>query len=367
MNTTIIKLSAVFILLTSLVSCSEDDDNDIQVTEGLSVFENIENNPDATLLYQTVAQVTGLETFGASLTTPIPLGGRRTNILFEGPVTGQISGNLSGTDFATMLPNGNVSINVYGVIETNDGAKIAVRYRGETVPDSQAISNLTETGTLTTNNPNYTYLNDMFIVGVGISDNTTNTLTISLYGFESDPFNGEDPYTEPELPDYANFPFTMDTIEDDPNATLVYEAISQTTGVEGLGANPAEVFSGQVTIPMEGVRMNVDFAGTTTGELAGTLTGTDYITVFPNGNLMVDIQGMIETNDGERVALSVDGLSIPSGIPGQANFFETASFTSNSSSYNFLNDKYIIGVGTSNAVTNVLTLRLYRFDGNPLD
>ncbi|WP_196889191.1 DUF3237 family protein [Aureivirga sp. CE67] len=372
-----IKFSIVVFSLIGFVSCSEDDDNNVvenpneevveeEEEEVDSVFENLADNPDAVLLYQTTAQVTGAETFGAAFTDPLPEEGRRVNFLFEGPVNGEINGTLKGTDYGTMLPNGNVIVDVHATIETNDGAKIAVRYKGETVPNSQTISDLTETGTLISNHPDYAHLNDMFIVGVGTSDNTTNTLMISIYGFEEDPFDGENPYPHQELPDFENYPYNWDNIQENPNATLVYEAQAQSTNIEGFGANPAEVFGGQVAIPVEGIRMNVDFAGTTTGELSGNLSGTDYVVVLPNGNLIVDVHGIIETEEGEKVALKVDGLLIPSETPGVGNFFELASYTSYYEGFEYLNEKYIIGVGTSDNINNVLTLRLYRFDENPL-
>ncbi len=352
-----------------MVACSEDDDNNNAeeiIIEETSVFDNISENPNAILLYQTTAQVTGVETFGADFTDPLPEEGRRVNFLFQGPVAGQINGMLSGTDYGTILPNGNVIVDVHGTIETNDGAKIAVRYKGETIPNSETISDLTETGTLISNHPDYSYLNNLFIVGVGTSDNTTNSLIISLYGFEEDPFNGENPYPHQELPDFENYPYNWENIQDNPNATLVYEAEAQSTNLEGFGLNPADIVSGQVEIPAEGIRVNVDFAGTTTGELSGNLTGTDYVVVLPNGNLIVDVHGMIETEAGEKVALKVDGLLIPSENPGIGNFFELASYTSYFEGFEYLNDKYIIGVGTSDNINNLLTLRLYRFDENPL-
>ncbi len=184
------KWNLLMLIVISIISCdTNDDETNIEVES--NVFKSINSNPKAILLYKTTTQITGLESYGAELTTPIPINGRRTDFIFEGPVNGNIEGNLTGTDYATIHSNGNIDTDVYGTIETTDGASIAVRFRGETIPNTATISDLRETGSLISNHPSYTYLNDLYVIGIGFSDTTTNTLTISFYGFENDPFNGD--------------------------------------------------------------------------------------------------------------------------------------------------------------------------------
>ena len=367
MKNNILKLSAFLAFFIGFVSCSDDDDNNEIITEELSVFETIEDNPNAVLLYQTTAQITGFDTFGATLTDPIPAEGRRTNFNFSGPVSGQISGNLVGTDYATVYPNGDIDLDIFGTITTTDGAKIAVNYNGRTTPSSATLSDLTEIGKLNSNDPNYAYLNDMHIVGVGTSNNTDNTLSISIYGFEEDPFNGEDPYTQIDEVDYANFPYTYDNIENDPNGTLVYEATVSTIGTEGFGVNVTDFFSGVQPIPAEGARADFVFAGTSQGEVTGNISGVDFVVIHPDGSLTLNVRGQIETADGTKVSLKVNGTSFTTDQPGISHLFETVELKSNHPDYNYLNDKHVIGVGISNGITNILTLRLYRFDENPLN
>lgn len=350
------------------IACSDDnDDAQIEGQEETSIFDNLDANPNAALLYQTVADLSVADTFGAGQNDPVPEGGRRIDFNFEGPVQGQINGNFTGIDYGVLLPDGSVLIDVFGTIVTDDGARIGFNYRGEGIPDSETSAVLRETGTLITHNTDYAYLNDLFVLVVGSSDLVANTLTLSYYGFEQDPFGGEDPYAEPESPDYTNFPFNMENIEDRPDATLVYEAVTATSGIEGLGLDAADVFAGQVAIPAEGLRMNFDFAGTTTGELNGIIEGTDYLTILPDGSLIINVRGKIITPEGDRVALDVDGRLTPSATPGVSNFFETALLRTSSSNFGYLNGQYIIGVGTSDQATGANALRLYRFDEDPLE
>lgn len=370
------KLNRIYLLLLltlgfTFQSCSDDDDSP-SVINPTSVFKNIENNADATLLYDLDAQITSMEGIGVNPQevlagqVPIPSAGLRQNFNFGGPTTGELAGNLSGTDYLTVRPDGSLFIDAYGTLTINGNVNIAVRVRGESIPrENSTIADITETISFSTNNADYAYLNDKYVVGVGTSDAATGALSVRAYGLDYDPFNGNDPYAEAGKPDYTNFPFTWESIQENEDATLVYEIQTQITGAEGFGVDPNAVLAGQVAIPTEGLRMNMNFQGTLNGQITGELEGIDYLTVHQNGNLQIDAMGIITTNDGEKVALNVDGLTIPSSTSGISNIYESGTLISNSSVYSQWNDKYIVGVGISNANDNTLTLRLYSFDDNP--
>lgn len=364
-------LLPLFLGLT-LASCSDDDNNAVMVSEVIpkQIFANIATNPNAELLYDLSANITGMEGIGVNPQNvlagqvPIPASGLRQNFNFGGTTSGVLAGNLEGIDYLTVRPDGSLFIDAYGTLTTNDNAKIAVRVRGVSAPrKNSTTADITETISFSTNHPNYQYLNDKYVVGVGTSDASTGGLNIKAYGLDSDPFNGKDPYAETKKPDYANFPFTSEKITTNPNATLVYELEAQITGGEGFGVNPNDVIAGKVAIPKNGLRMNLNFQGTTKGQLNGNLEGIDYLTVQPNGNLQIDAMGVITTNDGQKVALNIDGLTIPSGQQGVSNVFESGTLTSNSPIYSQFNDKTIVGVGTSSG--NSLNLKLYSFDNSP--
>lgn len=348
-----------------IVSCDDDDEvNELETTqEKASVFENLDQNPNARLLYRTVANFGISDVFNAGENTPIPVQGRRMNFQFSG----EISGSFTGADYAILQAEAPVDIDVFGVITTDDNANISFRYRGISISTSETGGTIQETGFLTSYDPRYEYLNDLYIVVVGESDFVAGTLTLNYYAFEEDPFNGKNPYAEPEIrTDYRNFPFTWDNIQNNPNATLVYEGISTVNNTIDFGIDVPSIFAGN-QVPADGARVDFEFEGTTTGELNGQLKGIDFSTILPDGTIIVDVRGTIVTQDGASVALDVEGLSIPSTTSGISNFFETATLNSYSDSLSYLNDKYIIGVGTSDNNTGLLTLRLYRFDQDPLN
>lgn len=335
------------------------------------VFKNISENTDATLLYALNANITGMEGIGVNPQNvlagqvAIPSNGLRQNFNFGGTTTGELAGTLAGTDYLTVRPNGSLFIDAYGTLTTTDDAKIAVRVRGESIPrENSTLADITEVITFSTNNEKYAYLNNKHVVGVGTSDASTGALNINAYGLDNDPFNNNAPYQEAQKPDYANFPYTAQSIENNTEATLVYELQAQITGAEGFGVDPNAVIAGQVAIPEKGLRMDLNFQGTLNGEITGNLEGIDYLTVHPNGNLQIDAMGIITTNDGQKIALNIDGLTIPStDAQGISNVYESGTLISNATPYNRYNDKYIVGVGTSTAST--LNLKLYHFDNNP--
>lgn len=349
------------------VGCDDDDNDQMEPQEETSIFENLEDNPDATLLYETEANVMPIETFNIPLTEAVP--GKRLDFQFNGPITGQLNGEFLGYDYATFPTSAdeNLAIDVFGTITTDDNVNIAFRYKGESFQTGPLTSDIQETGYLSTNHPDYAYLNDLFIIPVGDIDLATNRISVKYYAFEEDPFNGNNPYAEEELPDYRNFPFNWDNIQTDERATLVYEASVNTTGLEGFGVNPTDYFTGAAAIPATGARIDIDFAGTTAGELSGNISGTDYIVIHPDGSLDLNVRGKIETAEGAVVSLKVNGVSLPTDMPGISHLFETVELKTGHEDFSYLNDKHIIGVGINDAATNTLTVRLYRFDEDPLN
>ncbi len=338
-----------------------------------ALFLSLEKNRDAELLFETKVQITGGETFGVNpqeIFTKkglIPPTGIRMNGDYKGIVTGSIEGEYSGTDYSRTLQYGLVEINARGVIKTNDGATISVHSTGEVPPAEDNQAPLYEITKLVTNHSKYKYLNDTYILSKGIYDRAKNEITIQHYGFKNDPLITKTaPYVITNHVDYVNFPIDVKNLDKDPRATLVYEVNGGILGMESFGIDPAKVFGGQVTIPKEGIRMDVPFAGETSkGTIKGKINGIDYITALPNRNTKIDVHGTITTKTGEKIDVKVDGLLIPNSQT-KGNYFETLKLTSNSEKYKYLNDKYFIGYGESDFTTQKLKIRIYQFDKNPL-
>ncbi|MCY4217383.1 MAG: oxidoreductase [Flavobacteriaceae bacterium] len=357
---------ACFLLLSSLLAIRGLVSQDL-------VYQNIEHSKDAELLFETSLEITQVESFGVNpaeiFTTPnlIPPLGLRINTSYEGSTDGDISGQLALTDYGTIMPYGLLKFEGLGSIKTKDGATISVRSRGEIQPTQALIAPFGGTAQLVTHHPNYKHLNELFIYTSGLIDRSKNTLILKFYGLENNPFGEHDPYARNLNIDYTNFPFNAKSIEEDPRATLVYEVNANPTGIETFGVDIDKVFSGQEETPKNGLRMDVPFTGTVSGgEIDGVISGVDYITVLPNGNTVVDVHGIIEADSGEKIALKVDGIMTPTEEQGVYEFYETLNLQSTSEKFNYLNNQYFIGIGTTNEMGLNINVRIYRFDKNPL-
>lgn len=340
-----------------------------------ATFYTLEKNKDAQLLFETNVLITGGEAFGVNpqeiftkegLILPT---GLRMDGNYKGQVTGTIEGEYTGTDYSTTFSYGMVEINARGIITTKDGATISVHSNGEVTASLENQAPLYEITKLVTNHPKYKYLNDLYVLSKGYFDRAQNRIVIKHYAFDEDPIiTKTDPYVLTNHVDYVNFPYDIKSIKKDSRATLAYEVNGMPIGMESFGVDATKVFTGEIKIPEEGFRLDVPFSGKTSkGTINGTIEGIDYITILPNRNTLIDVHGTITTKTGEKIAVKVDGVLIPNiDDPSKGTYYETVKLTSNSEKYKYLNDKYFVGHGESNFVTNKLKLRVYQFDKNPL-
>ena len=82
-------------------------------------------------LYEYNAQVKGTVEYGASLQAVLageapPPEGLRVDVVFEGPITGRLNGNVAGMDYINLRADGRVDLDIQGTITTDDGEKIAL-------------------------------------------------------------------------------------------------------------------------------------------------------------------------------------------------------------------------------------------------
>ena len=88
----------------------------------------------------------------------------------------------------------------------------------------------------------------------------------------------------------------------------------QLTGVTEFGVSLDEIIKGQSQLPPEGARFNIAFEGRVEGpEISGTKRGIDYLEVRPDGKLILRMQAVITTDDGENIAVYEDGINTLAG------------------------------------------------------
>lgn len=151
------------------------------------------------------------------------------------------------------------------------------------------------------------------------------------------------------------------TVEGLPGDFKIYEVEAQVIDVKGFGVSPMDVLTGAVTIPPEGVRLDMVFEGQTEGRITGTIKGTDYLTYYPDGSMELDVRATIETEDGYHIAVTIVGTAIPRADEPIADITERAVLSTMAEPYLWVNDLFIIGKGTSNAITQTLHVELFGF------
>jgi hypothetical protein len=130
------------------------------------------------------------------------------------------------------------------------------------------------------------------------------------------------------------------------NGEKIYSYDLDVTGVTDYGVSLEAILAGQVAIPPQGARLDVAFAGRATGRLAGRVTGVDYARMRADGRVDLDIRAVIETEDGERIALSADGVAVPRAGEPVADLFENITLSTAAAGCAWVNTRQVWGVGT---------------------
>ena len=132
----------------------------------------------------------------------------------------------------------------------------------------------------------------------------------------------------------------------------IYSCDLDITGVTDFGVQMPDILSGKTAIPPQGAHFDVAFAGRSTGRLAGTLRGVDYLVMRADGRIDLDIRATIETDDGCRIALSADGVASPQLDSPMVSLRENVRLTTAAEKYAWVNAHQIWSVGTVNLATN---------------
>jgi len=139
----------------------------------------------------------------------------------------------------------------------------------------------------------------------------------------------------------------------------IYEYDLDVTGMTDYGVTLEAILSGQVAIPPQGVRIDVAFEGRAKGRLAGRVRGVDYARMRADGRIDLDIRAVIETDDGQRVALSADGVATPRADEPVADLFENVTLGTAAEAYAWVNTRQVWGVGTVNFAAGKIHIDAY--------
>ena len=97
-----------------------------------------------------------------------------------------------------------------------------------------------------------------------------------------------------------------------PVSEYLFDESVQLTGITEYGVSWEKFVSGETSLPREGARFDIAFAGTLEGpKIKGRIEGVDYLLVRADGRPQINLQASITTDDGEKIAVEEDGILFP--------------------------------------------------------
>lgn len=296
-----------------------------------------------------------------------PANGTRICLDLHGEMTGTLEGTFNGTDYMNVLPSGETTSNIHGVIVTGDGQKIAVKILGETTSEGRTLQHLA----LRHNGETMNWVNARHIFAKGDSDRTRRESSLKLFAVDDPPFGAGKPFfaggkafidPDDSAVNYANFPFTLDQLKGDAAATIIYTGEGHLNSVEAFGVDVGAVFSGQVPIPEEGLRLNGFFSGPVAGSVNGVISGRNFLRVMPDGSMRMNSKIIVNTLEGETLLLEALGASFPQ--TGTA-WFETSRAVSNLERYAQLTALWNVGVGSTDVTSRQIIYNHFGYKNDP--
>jgi Protein of unknown function (DUF3237) len=141
------------------------------------------------LIYEYTLQFTQVVEYGISANAffsdqiPPPAEGARFDVYFAGPITGpKVMGTVKGVDYLHIRADGRCQLNIHAEITTEDGKKIALAADGVAIPEKGSpVFQLRENVTLTSNHPEYSWLNPIQVWAPGTVDVSKGEIRIKGY------------------------------------------------------------------------------------------------------------------------------------------------------------------------------------------
>ena len=152
-------------------------------------IEMAEHAETRELLYEYICNFTQVVEYGVSANAILsgqmrpPVEGARFDVYFEGPVTGaKLKGKVKGVDYLHIRADGRCQLHIHAEITTEDGKKIALAADGVAIPGAGSpVFQLRENATLTSNYPEYSWLNPIQVWAPGTVDVSKGEIRIKGY------------------------------------------------------------------------------------------------------------------------------------------------------------------------------------------
>lgn len=139
----------------------------------------------------------------------------------------------------------------------------------------------------------------------------------------------------------------------------IYEYEVDIVSMTDFGIELASLLDGSKPIPQQGARFDVGFAGHAKGRISGSVRGTDFAYVRPDGCFELNILGVLETADGGRIALSAGGVGIYRKDTPVFDLSENVRLLTAAPALNWVNGRQIWATGTANLATGKINLEAF--------
>jgi hypothetical protein len=139
----------------------------------------------------------------------------------------------------------------------------------------------------------------------------------------------------------------------------IYEYDLNITGVTDYGVTMDAILSGKENVPLQGTRFDVAFEGGGKGRLTGKVRGVDYLLMRADGRADLDVRATVETEDGHRIAVHIDGVATPRASEPIVDLVENVRLTTAAPKYDWVNTRQIWGLGTVNLTTGKIHVEAF--------
>lgn len=143
------------------------------------------------------------------------------------------------------------------------------------------------------------------------------------------------------------------------NYEKIFEYDLDITGVTDYGADMEPIFTGRQRVPLQGAQFDVTLAGPVKGRLNGVMRGIDYLRVRPDGRRALELRGMIETDDGSRIAFSAEGVGSPRDDGPIIDLAVKIDLLTAAVPHSWVNAKSAWGIGYADLAANKIHVDVY--------
>lgn len=139
----------------------------------------------------------------------------------------------------------------------------------------------------------------------------------------------------------------------------IYAYECDMTGQTDFGVELADILEGRSQIPPQGARFDAGFDGRSAGRIAGRVSGIDHAYLRPDGRFELHLRGVMETDDGCRIALEASGVGVLRTDEAVLDLSENVSLYTAHEAYAWVNARQVWAVGVVDLTTGKVRIEGY--------